>query len=344
MKDNICPLCGAACKTQLSTDYTGYTYVNCKKCGRFLIHESVYVSFNPADLVQSKKDAAVMILNPQIEKKRYNAIFEFLLKKPYYNIMGMEYYYRFFYEESYIIKDTDPQVYVNVADLMKNYPKNVGEKLDKILMNFSILYPTAGTVILYDNVPDAAMYIEFDDLKIAIDEKLMYLEYLNELGYFNKSSYKLTAKGWARIAELTVKQNEINQGFIAMSFCDETKSISDSFKTAINDCGYSPKRIDEKEHNNQIVPEIFHEIEQSKFVVVDVTYQNYGAYYEAGYAQALGKQVIICCRKTEFDNPQKRPHFDISQKSMIVWGTDAELIERLKKRIEATVGINKQRR
>ena len=95
--------------------------------------------------------------------------------------------------------------------------------------------------------------------------------------------------------------------------------------------------IDEKEHNNQIVPEIFYEIERSKFMVVDVTYPNYGAYYEAGYAQALGKQVIICCRENEFRNADTRPHFDISQKSMIVWKDETELIERLKRRIEATV-------
>ena len=114
--------------------------------------------------------------------------------------------------------------------------------------------------------------------------------------------------------------------------------IAESFKKAINACGYAPRIMSEIEHNNQIVPEIFFEIEQSKFTVVDVTYPNNGAYYEAGYAQALGKQVIVCCRKKEFDD--KVVHFDISQKSMIVWKDEAELVERLKKRIEATVGIN----
>ena len=64
---------------------------------------------------------------------------------------------------------------------------------------------------------------------------------------------------------------------------------------------------------------------------------NYGAYYEAGYAQALGKQVIMCCRKSEFDSDKGRPHFDVAQKSMIVWKDEEELVERLRKRIEATV-------
>ncbi len=65
----------------------------------------------------------------------------------------------------------------------------------------------------------------------------------------------------------------------------------------------------------------------------------YGAYYEAGYAEALGKEVIICCREDIF-NGDKKPHFDIAQKSSIVWKDEEDLENRLYKRIEATVGLN----
>ena len=133
-------------------------------------------------------------------------------------------------------------------------------------------------------------------------------------------------------------KQEIRQGFIAMSFGEETRSIREAFRQAITEAGYAVRIIDEKEHNNQIVPEIFYEIQRSKFVVVGVSVPNYGAYYEAGYAQALGKQVIICCREAEFHEKDKRPHFDIAQKSMIVWTDEEDLIARLKRRIEATVG------
>lgn len=40
----------------------------------------------------------------------------------------------------------------------------------------------------------------------------------------------------------------------------------------------------DKEHNNQIVPEIFYEIDHSQFLVVDIIYPNNDAYFEAGYA------------------------------------------------------------
>lgn len=72
---------------------------------------------------------------------------------------------------------------------------------------------------------------------------------------------------------------------------------------------------------------------------MDVTYPNYGVYYEAGYAEALGKEVIICCRDTEF-NGDSKPHFDIAQKSTIVWKNEEDLEKRLYRRIEATVGLN----
>ena len=123
-----------------------------------------------------------------------------------------------------------------------------------------------------------------------------------------------------------------------MSFKPEAESIRSCFKTAITAAGYVPMVIDEKEHNHQIVPELLKEIEKSKFLVLDVTYPNYGAYYEAGYALALGKEVIICCDKKVFsDDKYERPHFDIAQASQIRWSSEEELIERLTKRINATV-------
>ena len=95
--------------------------------------------------------------------------------------------------------------------------------------------------------------------------------------------------------------------------------------------------MDEKEHNNQIVPEMLFEISRSSFMVVDVTIPNYGAYYEAGYGQALGKEIIICCRKENDEPLEKKLHFDIAQKPIIEWKTEEELVEKLKRRIEATV-------
>ena len=87
--------------------------------------------------------------------------------------------------------------------------------------------------------------------------------------------------------------------------------VRDSIKRAIEDAGYLPVIIDEKEHNNQIVPEIFYEIKNSKFIVADLCGHRNGVYYEAGYAKGLGKEVILTCRQSDFD----KKHFDVAQQS-----------------------------
>ena len=47
---------------------------------------------------------------------------------------------------------------------------------------------------------------------------------------------------------------------------------------------------------------------------------------------------------TIIDNDDySKPHFDIAQKSSIVWKDEVDLESRLYKRIEATVGLNARR-
>ena len=119
--------------------------------------------------------------------------------------------------------------------------------------------------------------------------------------------------------------------FIAMSFDKDLKDVRESISKVIKDEGLIPLLIDSKEHNNQIVPEIFNEIDKAKFVIADLTHHKTGVYYEAGYAKGKGKEVIFTCRKDDFE----KRHFDVAQTNTIVWETTTELGERLTKRIES---------
>lgn len=89
--------------------------------------------------------------------------------------------------------------------------------------------------------------------------------------------------------------------FVAMSFNEELKELRKQLCIVIEANGFKPVIIDSKEHNNQIVPEIFYEIERAEFVIADLTHHKAGVYYEAGYAKGVGKQVIFTCRKDEFE-------------------------------------------
>jgi hypothetical protein len=252
---------------------------------------------------------------------------------------------------------------INVYPLIKDYPTTLEDKFDRILLGLAKRYPNRGKEIYTDDLTyeqlfcetsiiayelgDKSLhdnsYSENELLEIAYNEKEAIIEYMTALGYIEKvfeNSFKIAYKGWLRIEEILQQLNSIDHGFIAMKFGPDTDYIREAFREAIEACKYEPCFIDEKEHNNQIVPEIFYEIERSKFLVVDVTVPNYGAYYEAGYALALKKEVIFCCSEKAFEDKTTRPHFDVAQKSMIVWKDTAQLVEKLKKRIEITVGSN----
>lgn len=324
-----CPLCGGKdCKKSPITEGewigTDGFYLQCEEGFQCTIHPSVWYG--------EQKEVI----------KRFHQIYLQMKRARYISQNGQRGKYYFFYEEESVGKSRDDFQKVNVAELMRSYPRSFMDKMERSLYNLSKEYPIFGWKISAEQKMFHLLYCENDDDKVWQIEVSGILNALCELGYLTEylsQCYCISAKGWEKVSELE-KAESNNQGFIAMSFRNETKTISESFKNAISRCGYIPKRIDEKEHNNQIVPEILYEISRSKFVVVDVTYPNYGAYYEAGYAEALGKEVIICCRKDIFTSDEK-PHFDIAQKSSIVWENEKDLENRLYRRIEATVGLNK---
>ena len=119
-----------------------------------------------------------------------------------------------------------------------------------------------------------------------------------------------------------------------MSFAEKMKPVEDAIRAAIIKCGFVPMIIKDKEYNRQIVPEILYEIRQAKFVIAEFTNHNNGAYYEAGYAYALGKEVIHLCNDDSFD---KDAHFDIKQVNTIRWNKIEDLEQKLIKRIKATI-------
>ncbi len=142
---------------------------------------------------------------------------------------------------------------------------------------------------------------------------------------------RLTPKGYARVDELQKNAAYGKAVLVAMKFGDDTKALREAIRAGIAEAGYIAEFIDEVPHNNFITPELLKHIRDSKFVVVDLTHQNNGAYFEEGYAMGLGKPVIQLC------NQDTKLHFDIAQKNTIMWQTEDEIPERLCNRIKATI-------
>lgn len=152
----------------------------------------------------------------------------------------------------------------------------------------------------------------------------------------------VTAKGWEKYEELEKSSPDSNQCFLAMWFdksMDEPRN--NGFKPAIKDAGYDePIPIDEKPHNEKICEEIIREIKKSQFLVADVTGNRGGVYYEAGFAHAMGKQVIFCCKQDRKEDM----HFDTRQYNHILWKDAQDLREQLYNRILGTIGRGKNKK
>ena len=257
--------------------------------------------------------------------------------------------------------DNEQRKYIFASELENLFPKTFSEQVDKALLNLSVVYPEYDSAIYLKNAGNVAEIhrdipiaekvkkLTFVDCEITekdysgIKKIMSFLNLMIDMGYLNEDGkstgehyYHISSKGWIRVQELENQYKVNPQCFIVMWFDNSMTAVRESIKSAITECGYIPMIIDDKEHNNQIVPEILHEIKQSIFMIADLTEHRNGVYYEEGYAQALGKEVILSCKKDNFDNR----HFDVSQKNTIKWNTPDELKEKLVKRIKATVGEN----
>ena len=234
------------------------------------------------------------------------------------------------------------------------YPKSLSEKVDKVLLYFyshtrhlGQKYRVKSTELI--GVLFGDLYeIEYDKLSgkntcternhgLAFDECKYLLNYMRECKYIefgnagDDISVGILPVGLNRIDDLQKYNNTGKNVFVAMQFDEDTIVLREKIKQGITAAGYNPILIDEVEHNEYIMPELLKYIRDSKFMVVDLTHHNNGAYFEEGYAMGVGKPVIQLCQKGE------TTHFDISQKCMIMWETEDEIPEKLKNRIAATI-------
>ena len=144
----------------------------------------------------------------------------------------------------------------------------------------------------------------------------------------------LTVEGWMQLETFASENRASNTCFVAMSFDPSLNSVyEEAIQPAIEACGFLPDRVDRREFNNKICDEIVAGIRKSRFMVADFTGHRGGVYFEAGFAQGLGRPVIFTCRGTDISDA----HFDTDHYNHIVWDDPEDLRQRLIARIEATI-------
>jgi nucleoside 2-deoxyribosyltransferase len=327
-----CCICGEKASAQKYIIDT-VTLFECEACGKFLISTD-------NDSINKNFLASFLYYNCKIPSQTTD-------KKCLY-FLGSK-------EESEEIQKKEPYtslVAVTSQEVENWYPRTFNGKIDKILLGFSELSKYYGSSIktTYEQYCSAFFVKRYnsDNSETTESERISQItvieNYLSENNFIKggirtltseKIPIKLSPDGLKKIDELQKNQSSNSKNvFVAMSFDNDMKEVKEAIFKAILVAGYSPIIMNEVQHNKPIVPEMLYKIKQSKFVVAEFTKHNKGVYYEAGYAAGLGKKVIHICKKKSFG---KGIHFDLKQINTIIWETEAELTEKLSKRIEAII-------
>jgi len=243
-----------------------------------------------------------------------------------------------------LVAEYPKAIFLKPETLQVWYPKNITERVDYILSMLANYSDYPGKEIYLDDEQIRSLFFinRYSNGKyLSSEECNKQIEYMSNYMLSQKllkkeiSIITILPEGWRRIAELQKYNTNSKQAFVAMSFSEDMKRVQEIIEEGIRRAGYIPHVMNKSEHNNQIVPEILYQIKQSKFVVAEFSTNNNGAYYEAGYAAGLGKEVIHICNDIKF---REEGHFDIRQKSAVLWKTEEEIADLLFKRIEATIG------
>lgn len=223
------------------------------------------------------------------------------------------------------------------------FPKNISEINEKIVKYFLHKQTHYGQEFEWTGNDKNLLF--FIPRKLKVGEQNQSYKFITsqifKKGLLTKTSasdnriwFTISEEGIEKYQETTERSTKNKLAFIAIKFASNEERIQ-AIQKAIALAGYESRIMSEYETNNWIMPEIFHQIKLARFVVVDLSIRCDGAYYEAGYAYALGKEVIHLYDKRESSNNPL--HFDVAQKSTVMYDDYEDLETKLINRIKATV-------
>ncbi|MCH8881453.1 MAG: hypothetical protein IID34_16430 [Planctomycetes bacterium] len=323
-----CPLCEDDAKIFQMQGYHAITEVDCARCGTFAMDRIMECN------VPSSKKARAQI----------SAITrEATLKKLPILVAS----------KSDAPSNVGSYLTIHVDEILATeFPRKLSDRIRRVLLNLANASTGLGHWIKLDGSQDNAFFFALDSR-----EALFMVETLQKAGWIDDPRHStkhvvhlaLTSAGWIEVDEMSNRRvrDELTQGFVAMWFgnkdenydgCPSSEFSRDAylqgFHVGIDRAGYVARRIDFKEFNEDVVAELLMEIQQSRFLVADLTGHRNGVYFEAGYARGLGLPVIFTCHKDDLANA----HFDTRNYNQLLWAEVEELAEKLENRIVATIG------
>ena len=235
--------------------------------------------------------------------------------------------------------DTDECERILRADLLPT-PQQQGENLIRWLGN-NLSGPGDSARLTFENQGRAIEALSEENFAFVV-EALAASDSIQSFGgpSINDDAPRVTLsfKGWSLYEQLR-RAPSGRKAFIAMPFGEAALDVvvNDHFRPAVAETGFLLRRLDDEQPAGLIDDRLRLEIQASHFLIVELTHGNHGAYWEAGYAEGLGKPVIYTCEKSAF---KKTPsHFDTNHHLHVLWNAaDLEpAVKKLKATIRATI-------
>lgn len=159
------------------------------------------------------------------------------------------------------------------------------------------------------------------------------------LGYLSQGD--LTLQGWEKYHQEKRGRFAGRYGFMAMKYgMPETEALrAGPVKQCVESIGYQLVDLRDASKAGIIDNLLRQQIRDAAFLLVDLTHKNNGAYWEAGYAEGLGKPVIYLCEKTVFTGDST--HFDTNHLTTVLWeqGKEEKFVEELVATLRRTLGL-----
>jgi hypothetical protein len=149
----------------------------------------------------------------------------------------------------------------------------------------------------------------------------------------------LTFLGWEEYRRIERGHTTSHHAFMAMPFgnSEVAQFVDEIFRPAVAETGFMLRRVDDEPKAGLIDNRIRVGIRMSRFLIADLTCENRGAYWEAGYAEGLSKPVIYTCNAFYFEH--SGTHFDTNHCQTVLWDPNnpRQAADMLKATIRATL-------
>jgi hypothetical protein len=294
---NTCPICSSEAYNK-KKDYGRLLIVDCIRCGKFVMeNEWAY---------------------PEMDERERALISYWIKHQDSENNEGT------YLESSMIDSILNNNELPSVSDKSDNLIKYISENISNPASKFMI--DSSGKILsIIGAINNKELIYLIEELKKGdlinsnIPMKSAAGQTIRDNGWI-----QLTKNGWGYVESINSKTTKIKSNIVFMAMEFDNQILDNVFENyllpTIKKCGYDLLRLDKHPKAGSIDDRIRREIKASKFILADVTNDNLGAYWEAGYAEGSNKTVIYMCEKSHFDN--KKTHFDINHHFTVIYDLD----------------------